>query len=232
VSGAVLEYTHPRLESLAAVTGFYVKRLSRIYPAFWMSLIIALTYAPALLRSLQPHILLLEFTGFCAFTGRWSGVINPIAWFIGLIVVLYFLFPFLSASIRERPFLMLFLIAVIEISARYFFHVWYIPELGRWPDKWLPVCNFLEFGLGIWIVQNGFYPKWVHDSRVIGFLAEISFYVFLIHEVGGIFAMSKVSLPAYVIAVGLLSWLMMLGDQGVQVWLKKRLCVIRPEPQR
>jgi peptidoglycan/LPS O-acetylase OafA/YrhL len=25
VSGAVLEYTHPRLESLAAVTGFYLK---------------------------------------------------------------------------------------------------------------------------------------------------------------------------------------------------------------
>ena len=221
VSGAVLEYTHSHLEGIEEISTFYVKRLFRVYPAFWMSMVIGLVLAPALIyRPLFDTFL--EFTGFHTWSGEWGGgPINPVGWFIGLIVVLYFLFPFISSSIRKYPYLMLFLIAFVEISIRYTFNIYQFPMLGAGTDRWLPVCNLLEFGLGIWIVQRGFYPKWTYDNPMIGFIADISFYVFLIHIVSGMKILMTASLPFYFTAVVMLAWLLMLGDQKIQAWLKK-----------
>jgi hypothetical protein len=163
--------------------------------------------------------------GFSAWGGWFSGALNPVGWFIELIVILYFLYPFLSASIRKYPYLMLFLIAVVEIVTRSYVNIIGVPALGIWPDKWLPMCNLLEFCLGVWVVQQGFYPKWTYDNAVVFFLAEISFYVFLIHEIGGIMTLATISLPIYIAVFGLIAWFMMLGDQRIQVWLKKRILI-------
>jgi peptidoglycan/LPS O-acetylase OafA/YrhL len=221
VSGAVLEYTYPYFRDFEEISAFYVRRLFRIYPAFWMSLIVGLAICPFLLHRIQPHILVLEFTGFCAFVGQWSRSINYCGWFVGLIVTLYFLYPFLSASIRKYPFLMLFLIAVSEIALRYTFTVYHPAIFGLYPDRWFPVCNFLEFGLGIWIIQQDVFPKWRYDNTLIEFLAGISFYVFLIHLIAGMPALMLVSLPVYFVVIILLAWLMMLGDEKIQFYLKR-----------
>jgi peptidoglycan/LPS O-acetylase OafA/YrhL len=224
VSGAVLEYAHPKLENFDDIYKFYVKRLFRIYPAFWMSLIIALTYSPNLLITLPPTKIFTQFTGFNAWTGQWSGPLNSVGWFIGLIVVLYFLYPFLSASIRKYPYIMLILIAAVEIFARYFLYTIPFPNKMIFPgiqsEKWIPFCNFLEFGLGIFIVQQNFYPKWTYDNRWLWFFAELSFYVFLIHSVG-LLGLASISIIIYIPVVILFAWLMMLGDQKIQVFLKK-----------
>jgi peptidoglycan/LPS O-acetylase OafA/YrhL len=223
ISGAVLEYSHPRLSTVNEVLRFYVKRLFRIYPAFWMSMIISLVCTPAFLL-LSPGILLTEFSGFNTWTGAWGGVINPVGWFIGVIITLYFAYPFLSAAIRKHPYITLFIITLVEIVARSFLNFYPVPMLGQSPDRWLPFCNFLEFGLGIWIVQQNFYPKWTHNNAIICFLAEISFYIFLIHYIKNLmFVIAPKNLPFYLLAVGLLGWLMMLGDQKIQSYLKKFL---------
>jgi len=223
VSGAVLEYSHPKLSSLDEVSEFYVKRLFRIYPAFWMSLIIGLIIVPKLI-TLPLFNLLLEFIGFTSWAGQWGGQINAVGWFIGLIIVLYFLFPFLSASIKKYPYRMFFMIAFAEVFLRYFFNVYTFGILtvytfGILTDRWFPVCNFLEFGLGIWVVQQNFYPKWTHENRWISFLTELSFYIFLIHIL--FLNNAQSSLMMYLIQVVLLAWLVMLGDRKIQIWLKK-----------
>ncbi|DBA34945.1 TPA_asm: O-acetyltransferase [Caudoviricetes sp. vir524] len=216
VSGAVLEYSRPRLESLDEIAEFYVKRLFRIYPAFWMSMIFGLICSPYLVN-LPVFNIFLEFTGFNTWSGTMGGHINQVGWFIGLIVALYFLYPFLSSSIKKYPYQMLCIIAFVEIFTRYFVNVY---SIGGTPDRWLPFCNFLEFGLGIWVVQQGFYPKWTSEGTTIPFLAEISFYVFLIHYPGSMLVIARQSLPVYFIAVGLVSWLVMLGDREIQRILK------------
>ena len=224
VSGSVLEYAHTNLGGFRDITRFYAKRLVRIYPAFWMSMVIGLAFTSALL-SRPAFTTIMEFSGFNTWTGHWGGLINSCGWFIGLIVALYFFFPFLSASIRKYPVLTLVLIAFVEIFLRYTLITHSVPGFDSRAARWLPFCNFLEFGLGIWIVQNGLYPKWTYDNRLIGFLADISFYVFLVHLVSGMKeALIPASLPLYFVAVALLAWLLMVGDQKVQGWLKKRVC--------
>lgn len=219
VSGAVLEYSH---RSLSDLGGFYVKRLFRIYPAFWMSMIIGLICAPGL-ATLPPLRILLEFTGFNTWSGGWGGQINSVGWFVGLIVALYFLYPSLSSSIKKYPYFMLVFIAFTETFFRFALNVWDVPIFGRYPDRWLPVCNLLEFSLGIWMVQQNAYPKWTYGGGGVFVLAELSFYVFLIHGLGNMLQLANTSLLLYGTAVGLLAWLMMLGDQKIQMWLKKKI---------
>ena len=222
VSGAMLEYSHPKLETVDEVSEFWVKRLFRIYPTFWMSMVIGLVCVPYLISTLYPFTIFLEFAGFNTWSGHWGGVINGMGWFVGLIVTLYFCYPFLSASIRKYPYLMLFLIAFVEIFSRYVLTaVWTPWPLGSYPDRFLPFCNFLEFGLGIFIVQQNSFPKWTYDNRWIWCAAELSFYVFLINYLTNMKILMIDSLPLYFIAVALLAWLMMLGDQKIQTFLKK-----------
>ena len=219
VSGAVLEYMHPRLVSLNDVASFYVKRLVRIYPAYWTSLLIGLAMSPLLIIQFPALNTILEFTGFFAYSGVWVGAINPIGWFIGVIVGLYFAFPFLSAAIRKHPYASLFVIAVAEVFLRIFFNTMHPYPLGPHPDRWVPMCSFLEFGLGIFVVQQGFYPKVECTSKWILFLADFSFYVFLAHNYPNQKSMILISPIFYLVEVALLAGLIMLADK----WVQKRI---------
>jgi hypothetical protein len=183
-------------------------------------MLMGILVSPALL-SRPAFNTFLEFTGFTTWAGLWGGLINPCGWFVGLIVALYFFYPFLSSSIKKYPYLMLFLIAFTEIALRCVFLNILVPGFAWGPDRWFPPCNFLEFGLGIWIVQQNIYPNRGYDNRIIIFLAEISFYVFLIHWIVGMPALMTASFPVYISVVGLLAWLMMLGDAEIQKQLKK-----------
>jgi peptidoglycan/LPS O-acetylase OafA/YrhL len=214
ISGAVLEISHPRVTDLSA---FWVRRLTRLYPTYWMSMLIGLFAMPFLLVTLTTPQILLEATGFYTWTGHWGGSISPMGWFIGLIVVLYFCFPFFSAAIRRYPWQTLALMAFTEVLLKCYFNAAHLSAFGQMPDRWFPVCNFLEFGLGIWIAQCGLYPKW-ESPRWIGFLGEFSFYVFLIHYLN-ICELLAVSVWLYVTVVLLISGLAMLGDE----WIQRRI---------
>ena len=223
ISGAVLEYSQKRLETTDDIATFYVKRLFRIYPAFWMSFLLGLLFIPKG-YDLSPVRIMVEFTGFTAWTGYWGGLINSVGWFVGLIITLYFLYPFLSASIRKYPVLMLVLIAGVEITARYAISAGMSPDLGLLPERWLPFCNFLEFGLGIWIVQRGIYPKQTYDNPALRAAADISFYVFLIHYpllplLGMLQAPFVVLLLEYALVVLAVSFTAMAIDNKIQKYL-------------
>jgi len=222
VSGAMLEYSHPSLRGIDKIGEFYLKRLTRIYPAYWISLIIGLFSMPYLFSWFDIWFYV-EFLGFAPYIGwmHW-GLINTMGWFVGLVVILYLLFPVFSSAIRKYPAIMLCLFAFVEITSRYFLNVYHPPMLGYMPDRYLPFCNFLEFGLGIFIVQQNIYPKTVTQSKIILYLAEISFYVYLVNYYVVIRQLPATDLIEYLVIVAVLAVLVKLGDDKVQEFLKKR----------
>ena len=115
VSGAMLEYSHPKLDTVDEVSEFWVKRLFRIYPAFWMSMIIGLVCIRLSSTHNIPSIFSFSLRDSIPGAAIGAARLTSVTWFVGLIVTLYFCYPFLSASIRKYPYLMLFLIAFIEI---------------------------------------------------------------------------------------------------------------------
>lgn len=175
VSGVVLRLNHP---SVTDYKDFIIKRLYRIYPAYWCSLIlILLIYAVASrMPRLAPKDLVLSITGMYAFVGEWGGPINGVSWFIGLIVILYLMYPFIMPLIEKHGYIALFALLVISVWSRWFFG----HEAGRLTD-WFPLCRVFEFGLGIFIVGRGLYPKTLTTLKAIYILSSLSFYVFLIH---------------------------------------------------
>jgi hypothetical protein len=54
--------------------------------------------------------------------------------------------------------------------------------IGPQSRRTFPLCNLMEFGLGIFIVQQNLYPKSVNNSRIIRMLSDMTFYIFLIHQ--------------------------------------------------
>jgi hypothetical protein len=115
--------------------------------------------------------------------------------------------------IKLVPYRMLFLVAVVEVFSRYFLNLYFTGL-----SLWFPTCNLLEFSLGVWIVQQNFYPKWTHTNRGVSFLAEISFYIFLVHI---LFLNTLTISPVfYFIEVAVISWLVMMGDRRIQQTLK------------
>jgi peptidoglycan/LPS O-acetylase OafA/YrhL len=175
VSGASLCLNH---QSVNDYTDFIIKRLCRIYPAYWCSLIlILLIYAVASrMPYLAPKDLVLSITGMYAFFREWGGPINSVSWFIGLIVILYLMYPFIMPMFQKHGYIALFVLLVISVWSRWFFG----HDDGRLTD-WFPLCRVFEFGLGIFIVKRGVYPKTLTTSRAIYVLSSLSFYVFLIH---------------------------------------------------
>ncbi len=91
----------------------------------------------------------LTLTGTYAFAGRWGGPFLNTSWFIGLIFVLYLVFPWLSRAISARPALTMAALLALSLASR--------ALLGRYgwlpgrPLDWFPPCRVFEFGLGIWL---------------------------------------------------------------------------------
>jgi len=220
VSGAVLMYNYQtKYSRFNDVLEFYAKRLSRIYPAYWISLILGLLMVPTLLY-LPFSDIALQFSGFMAFTNQWGGTINSIGWFIGLLVVLYLLFPVLEICFQKHPHISIFFLFVISnVSRLYFFNV------GNRMSDWFPLCRLFEFGIGIYIIKIGFYPKWITQSDIIIFLSEISFYLFLTHVL--IFKLGSINLIFSLIALILLSIMLWITDEKIQVFFSPFIKAIK-----
>lgn len=187
VSGAVIEYNYQGLEKLHGYLTFLFRRFIRLYPAFWMSLILGLILTPAL-WSEKLSGLLFEFTGFFVILGVGLGNINIMGWFIATMVCLYLIFPWFSKIIRSYGITALAGFCIMSWSLRFLLITFnHAPSNFFW--RWFPLCNAFEFCLGIYIVQSGLFPKKTTTSPVIRELSDMSYYVFLFHIlVVGIFS--------------------------------------------
>jgi peptidoglycan/LPS O-acetylase OafA/YrhL len=221
VSGCVAAYNVPELNTPGQVKDFMLRRLARIYPAYWCSLFLAillyvlyyLAYHDFRLSGLSPWDYLLSFSGFQAFFGQWGGRINGVGWFIGLIVCLYLLYPALLYAFEKNKAGTLLALFLISYGSRALIQRY--DPIGFYDTiRWMPLCNLFEFGLGIYIVKAGIYPRAPTRSRTIALLGDLSFYVFLIHL--PLLYLLKVSVALYVFAVFASSYVFRRFDHLIQ----------------
>lgn len=179
---------------------FLLKRITRIYPVYYMSLVVGLgmqfMFAEwAHLRHGQQFILLPRFglldlfmtlTGFNAFAGRWGGALVWSSWFIGLIVSLYLVYPAISYGIKRSPWLTLFLLFFISATSRII--VGRSEVLPGNPMEWFPGNRLFEFGLGVFLIRTVGVDLFLGLNKLLKrvpaltFLSALSFPMFLIHD--------------------------------------------------
>lgn len=164
---------------------FYTRRLQRIYPVYWMALALNLAMGLVFRWDNLPKDWgegVLTLTGFCAFGGLWGCSLLP-SWFIGTILSLYALYPWLSHLMDRAPRVTLLTLFLISLTARLSVEG-YLP---LHPREWFPLCRVFEFGLGIYLAQLvQLVPalQWTAPapiSKALEFFSELSFPVFLIH---------------------------------------------------
>jgi len=180
VSGAVLEYNYRGLEKMSDYLAFLFKRFVRLYPAFWMSLILGILLFPQVLQN-SIWTILFEFTGFFAILGKGPGDINIMGWFIGTIFLLYVIYPYLSRAVKKYELKSLAAFFCITYLSRYYLVIYSANLNLAW--RWMPLCNLFEFCLGIYIIQKKLYPKNFGEHPVIRTLSDLSFYIFLFHVI-------------------------------------------------
>lgn len=178
VSGAVLAYNYKAITDATGYISFAIKRLFRIYPAFWMSLMVGLMVSPLIFNT-GAFDILFEFTGFYVLLGKGIGSINIMGWFVAAIVCLYLLFPLISAAVTRYQLKAVLLFMMISFVSRYLLITYPISNISI-PFMWLPICTIFEFSLGIYIIQRNLFPK-TQSPKIISKLSDLTFYVFLIH---------------------------------------------------
>lgn len=230
-SGAVLELTQSEVSNARSYLEFVYRRLVRLYPAVWLSVAFAIVLwlnSLALLGNtgfsaqIDMTVLFWSLSGFSAFVGMWGGPFNVVVWCIGLFVVFYLAFPFLHYLFKHWPYLTLGALFIISLLSTYFINVWQsgLPDLpfGKNIARWMPLCNIFYFGLGMFIVRKGWYPKWTQSKGVMPWLGELSFYVFLFHF--PLESLSKISILLFTVSTIFISYLFMEFDKKIQTYLK------------
>jgi peptidoglycan/LPS O-acetylase OafA/YrhL len=185
VSGAALAYTYPAERVFKDLKGFYISRLLRIYPAFWVALIFSIILMPYTFYLINWENVVLIVTGFTAFAGDWGGPLGDIFWFIGLIVSLYLVYPVLIWAINKKPIwsmVILMQISVLSTILLVYFNFMGAADLSHGVTRWFPLCSLAVFGAGIFCIRTGGYPKvFIENTSLLTFFAEISFFVYLYH---------------------------------------------------
>jgi peptidoglycan/LPS O-acetylase OafA/YrhL len=182
-SGLSLAYSNLDIDSWKKVKEFYRKRLLRIYPAYYLSLIFSIIIQPAiLLQTFTPMDFIKTIFGMQALGATTEadiyGKINGPLWFLTPLIFLYIMFPFLAYAIRKRPHISIAVIFVINQVCLYLFSISNIFFGANW---WFPLCLIFEFSLGIYLIRLGIYPKMESRNKVIIYLSNISFYLFLMN---------------------------------------------------
>ncbi|RDL43562.1 acyltransferase [Marinomonas piezotolerans] len=185
-------------------------------------------------------------TGFYAWFGLWGGPYNPPSWFIGLIIPLYAIFPMLAACIKRAPNVTLIILLAISIISRWYIGQYGLPfietsmieDVESWlyrqygfmpgrPGDWFLLCRLFEFGLGVWValkVPTSFWYRWrLGRGRLLAFLSDLSFPLFLLHYPFLFIALWWTDLGMnHTLAITLLTLLLIVGAQGI-MRLEKRL---------
>ena len=173
---------------------FMVGRILRIYPVYWLILPIGILIyvltscqgaSTASCLSSRGSDLLCSVFGTCAFIGRWGGPFVATGWFIGLIMCMYVLYPYLSISFRHHRHLTLLVVFLVSVCSRVILQHYDI--LSYAPTRWFPLCRLIEFGLGIYLANIIGRDLWARANRlrklapILAFIGDLSFPLFLVH---------------------------------------------------
>jgi peptidoglycan/LPS O-acetylase OafA/YrhL len=181
-SGCSLALGCKRVDTKEKIKEFYGKRVLRIYPAYWTAILFAVMMDSSILQkqffAIDYVKLISGFQSIGATTlGDFYGKVNGNFWFITIILSMYLLFPIIFFAIKKHPHISIVSLFAISALSRYYFSQ--LPMFFKGID-WFPLCTVFEFGLGIYLIKTGFYPRTFSKSLFV-FLSNISFYVYLIN---------------------------------------------------
>jgi peptidoglycan/LPS O-acetylase OafA/YrhL len=221
VSGAVLELTYIPAGNVREYLHFIGRRILRLYPAMWISLVFAAVIAVLAGTRINPVTLFWSFTGFVSFAGRNFGQLNPVVWYIGLLMSLYLVYPLLHGMIHKRPGISLLCLFTVSLVSTYIINTG-IPTIGFDSNfttaKWFPLCSIFYFGLGIFLVRMGWYPDWKDFKGTGQLLGELSFYIFLFHY--PLLDLANKSVILFLIVTFIVSCIAMVIDRRIQTVLQ------------
>ena len=241
LSGLVLELTRGP-QPLRYLT-FMISRIGRIYPVYYLALLfgvfIYLVCSYHATGSIEspwmislPVDLICCLTGFYAFLGAFSGPFLGTSWFIGLIMSLYLIYPFLSNWMALRPHLLLLLLLLVSVASRLILGQGLLPER---PLDWFPLCRIFEFGVGVYLGRSVPRGLWyagatgLHQKAPwVNWISRISFPLFLIHypllrglRHLGLFGLPfSVTIAVYLCASVLVSWLALSVSEALRFRLR------------
>jgi peptidoglycan/LPS O-acetylase OafA/YrhL len=234
LSGMTLGYSY--IDRCPSFMPFIQKRIMRIYPTYFMALTIAALILSSNKFPANVSEAFLTLAGFCAFAGKWGCSLVETSWFIGLIMSLYAIYPYLATSMWRRPYTTIVTLFVVSTISNLLAG----ELLPRDPLAWFPLCRIFEFGLGIFLVQQKNIVDVIKNYRlpwadkVFAYISDISLPVFLIHyplvsvipfwrALGG----TWFGLVVYFAMTWILSHLMLIVDRGLQMHFKDVLSEAR-----
>lgn len=169
ISGAALMYVY---EEKCEILTFYKKRFLNIFPMFWMAYFIAFLYnfyfSKGINHSIPKMNIIYSFLGIDTYLANFSVPTFALVgeWFLGLIMVIYVIFPLLRKMVNEHPVI---LAAVVMIL--YFVSIFTVqreitlfarlPEFlfGMYFVKYIKNVNWKWAGIAILVLAYNIFLK-------------------------------------------------------------------------
>jgi peptidoglycan/LPS O-acetylase OafA/YrhL len=149
-----------------ALIPYFSKRFFRIFPLFWLSIMLTLLIG---LKQIPILKLLLNVSGLFSIVA-WDQYIAPGTWSIGNELVFYLLFPFLMTMLKRKPIYFAFTGLFFAFVFNYFAYFIFNPNdslHNQWSSFVNPLNHLFLFYIGLCIP---FILKRHHKSNTTGLL--------------------------------------------------------------
>jgi peptidoglycan/LPS O-acetylase OafA/YrhL len=144
--------------SLGNPVRFWIGRIARLAPTYWLVLGIAVLvttlwpphvyFPPASLREFAAHITFMQMPAQLIDTGANLGFgINPPVWLISIVVTFYFLLPLISRAYFRHPLIGLAIAAAITLGWKELIAhaVWLFHPISNAPDSFIRYVGIDQF---------------------------------------------------------------------------------------
>lgn len=163
---------------IKSLKSFYVKRIFRIMPLFW----VVITGAIVIYNlNPTPMEVFLEYSGLFSLID-WDLGFSPGIWSIGNELVFYCLFPLLVLSTLHQKYMTPVLLVTFT-AAFVYFSFFFIPSLGSLNEKWSwyknPLNQVIYFFVGFLLGQIGLRRHFSKTTGIAFFCFGLALFVFL-----------------------------------------------------
>ena len=161
LSGFIMMYAYYQTDKKIIAKEFWIARLARIYPVYFLSFILVL-FTMLILNGSKPKGISIILQGLClqAWKPGISMEINYVSWSIAVELLFYFIFPFLFNYWQKKSLATILFQAIFLWCISFAFHYWMIEYLSA-PER---------FNVGQFIA---FFPPWHLNSFVLGAAAAM-----------------------------------------------------------
>lgn len=144
-------------EEMPKTKDFYLKRVARIFPSYYLSMIIVIVFTIILKGNFFSVFFLKDTLLHLFFIQNWST--NPsiylgVLWTVAIEVQYYLIFPFLAKSFTKKPVLVYSLMMVLGLTCCF-----YIRSIMGDANRGYYVNHFLTF---IPVYANGMLASWIY----------------------------------------------------------------------